>query len=223
MKTNFLKIILYPLILILVLSANLYGQTKPEQKNLNVAILVYDGIYLLDFTGPLEVFFDTFSTDGQQLFNVYTVSPTKQFKAHSGLNITSDYEVINCPKPDILVVPGGNLQLLKNNDSLKNWIINTAEKSQLVMSVCTGAFILADTGLLNGLNITTWYGALDKLQDKVKSAKVVKGVRYTDNGKIITTSGVSAGIDGALYVVSKIFGKETADRTAKYMDYEYWK
>ena len=223
MKTNFLKIIIFSSFLLSVLSVNLYGQTKPEQKNLNVAILVYDGIYLLDFTGPLEVFFDTFSADGEQLFNVYTVSPTKQFKAHTELNITADFETGNCPKPDILVVPGGNLQLLKNNDSLKNWIIKSAEESQIVMSVCTGAFILADTGLLDGLNITTWYGALDRLQEKVPSAKVLKGVRYTDNGKIITTAGVSAGIDGALFVVSKIFGKETADRTAKYMDYEYWK
>ena len=91
------------------------------------------------------------------------------------------------------------------------------------MSVCTGAFILADAGLLDSLNITTWHGALNKLKKIVPSANIVKGVRFTDNGKIVTTAGISAGIDGALYLVSKYFGKAVADTTAKYMDYEYWK
>ncbi|MBI5538676.1 MAG: DJ-1/PfpI family protein [Bacteroidia bacterium] len=190
---------------------------------LNVAILIYDGVYVLDFTGPLEVFYDSYSQDGKHLFNVYTVSAKEELKAHSGLKITPDYSINNCPKPDIFIVPGGDLGLLKDQPKLKDWLVNTAKESKTLISVCTGAFILADAGLLDNLNITTWHGALENLKKLVPTANVMKGVRYTDNGKVVTTAGVSAGIDGSLFVVSKYFGKEVADETAKYMDYEYWK
>jgi len=200
------------------------SQTKVENKlPVNVAILVYDGVYLLDFAGPLEVFFDTYSEDNKHLFNVYTVSPTKEVNAHCGTKFIPDFEISSCPKPDIFVVPGGDLNLLKGNLKLREWLVSTVNNAQTVMSVCTGAFILADAGFLDSLNITTWHGAMDNLKKAVPSANVLKGVRYTDNGKIITTSGISAGIDGTLYLVSKYFGKSVADSTAKYMDYEYWK
>lgn len=200
------------------------AQAKEEkQQIINVAILVYDGVYVLDFTGPLEVFYDSYSKDGNHLFNVYTVSTKEELKAHSGLKVTSDYNINNCPRPDIFIVPGGDLELLKDQPELKKWMINTAKDSKTLMSVCTGAFILADAGLLDNLNITTWHGALDNLKKMVPTANVIKGVRYTDNGKVVTTAGVSAGIDGSLFVVSKYYGKEAADATAKYMDYEYWK
>ena len=208
----------------LVLFFGSKAQTKDEkQQVINVAILVYDGVYVLDFTGPLEVFYDSYSKEGNHLFNVYTVSENKELKAHSGLKVIADFDINLCPKPDIFIVPGGDLNLLKDNSKLKEWIVKTANESKTLMSVCTGAFILADAGLLDGLSVTTWHGALDNLQKTVPSAKIIKGVRYTDNGKVVTTAGVSAGIDGSLFVVSKYFGKEAADATAKYMAYEYWK
>lgn len=221
-KLAYLLKLLIPQLLLLFYYGSMLGQDKSEHKPINVAILVYNDIYLLDFSGPLEVFFDAYSENGEHLFNVFTVSQTKEFSTHTGQTVKSDYTLKDCPKPDVLIVPGGNLRLLQDNPELRQWLLNTVEKSQNVMSVCTGAFILADAGLLDNLEITTWYGALSNLQKSVPSAKVVSGVRYTDNGKILTTAGVSAGIDGALYLVSKIYGKAAAKRTAKYMDYEYW-
>ncbi|NVO01493.1 MAG: DJ-1/PfpI family protein [Bacteroidetes bacterium] len=198
-------------------------EIKKETKPMNVAILIYEGIYMLDFTGPYEIFVDTYSKDGKPLFNAYTVAPgDTMIKAHSGLNVKADFSIKNAPQPDIFVIPGGDLSLLKNNEPLKKWLIETANKSQIVVSVCTGAFILSSAGLLDGMEATTWYGAIDKLQELTPKAKVVKDKRITDNGKIITTAGVSAGIDGALYIVSRLFGKETATATAKYIEYKGW-
>ncbi len=223
LKPLLANLILIQIMALLFLNENVFSQDISDNKPLNVAILVYDDIYLLDFSGPLEVFFDTYSEKGEHLFNAFTVSQTKEFTPHTGQKIKADYTINDCPKPDVLIVPGGNLKLLQGNSELREWLLNTAKNSQNVMSVCTGAFILADAGLLDSLEITTWYGALDNLQKSVPSATVVRGVRYTDNGKVLTTAGVSAGIDGALFLVSKIFGNITAKRTAKYMDYEYWK
>ncbi len=218
------KQILMFLSLCLIIPFFSIAQAKDEkQQTLNVAILVYNDVYVLDFTGPLEVFYDSYSKDGKHLFNVYTVSAKEEIKAHSGLKIIPDYNINSCPKPDIFIVPGGDLGLLKDQPEFKSWLINTANESKTLMSVCTGAFILADAGLLDSLNVTTWHGALENLKKMVPTANVMKGVRYTDNGKVVTTAGVSAGIDGSLFVVSKYFGKEAADATAKYMDYEYWK
>lgn len=223
LKPLLANLILVQIMALLFLTDNAFSQDIAQKTPLNVAILVYDDIYMLDFSGPLEVFFDTYSEKGEHLFNVFTVSQTKEFTPHTGQKIKADYTINDCPKPDVLIVPGGNLRLLHGNSELREWLLSTAKNSRNVMSVCTGAFILADAGLLDNLEITTWYGALDNLQKAVPSATVVSGVRYTDNGKVLTTAGVSAGIDGALYLVSKIFGNNTAKRTAVYMDYEYWK
>jgi transcriptional regulator GlxA family with amidase domain len=91
------------------------------------------------------------------------------------------------------------------------------------MSVCTGAIILGKLGLLTGLETTTWHGALDVLQAIEPTASVKKGVRWTDNGGMLSTAGISAGIDGALHLVSRLHGPDVARRTAEYMDYDYWR
>ena len=210
------------LLLSLFMFIFMVSAAKTEEKPLNVAILVYEGVYLLDFAGPMEVFNDA-NLVSKPLFNVFTVSVSSSaIKAHTGLNFTSEYTIDNCPKPDILVVPGGSLNISENDPKLKDWIISTAKDAKIVMSVCTGAFTLARLGLLDGKEATTWHGALAGLK-KISDKIIVKsGVRYTDNGSLLTTAGISAGIDGSLYLVGKLFGKETADKTAKYMDYEYW-
>ncbi|MCK5741809.1 MAG: DJ-1/PfpI family protein [Chlorobi bacterium] len=207
----------------IVQTGNIKAQDKAETKVYNVAVLVYDSIYLLDFAGPLEVFADSFSKDGKHLFNVYTVAPDSgSIRAHTGLVVTPDYTLEDMPAPDIFVVPGGNLGLLNGNDKLKKQIIETSNQSDMVLSVCTGAFILSAAGLLDGMEATTWYGAVDRLQKITPKAKVVKNKRITINEKLITTAGVSAGIDGALHIVGKLFGKETAAATAKYIEYDCW-
>jgi len=128
----------------------------------------------------------------------------------------------NCPTPDIIVVPGGDSKLAQKDNELSKWIVEASKSAKILMSVCTGAFILADLGLLDGCDATTWYGATNRLQKLYPKINVKTGIRFTDNGKIITTAGVSAGIDGALHVVEKLFGKEIATKTAQYIEWEYY-
>jgi transcriptional regulator GlxA family with amidase domain len=215
-----MKYLLFLLPALICLS--LYSQA--DERKLNVAILIYEGVYLLDFTGPAEVFSDAYLENETQAFNVYTIAvDTNLIHTQTGLKIIPDYSILDFPKPDILVIPGGNPRLLKSDSALKNWIINNSKESKYTISICTGAFILAEAGLLDSMEATTWHGAVERLKSIYPKVKVVSGVRWTDNGKILTTSGVSAGIDGSLYLVSKILGKGIADKTAKYMDYDYWK
>ncbi len=206
----------YALILFLFLiSSNL------KAKEYIVSILIYDEVYLMDFAGPLEIFNDAMIDDSSSGFKVFLVSPNgKPIKAHTGTIINADYSIQNAPKSDIMVIPGGNLKLAKENKDVADWIIKFSKTDGILMSVCTGAFILADLGLLDNQKATTWYGAKTNLKKKYPLINVVEGQRYTDNGNIITTSGVSAGIDGALYLVERLFGKEESVKTAKYIEWE---
>lgn len=214
----FLIILLSSSISTLNLQAGDSSMANPSLKK--VAILVYDGIYLLDFAGPLEIFNDASLANDTALFEVYLVSPDgNSVTSHTNTNFKPDYSFSNCPQPDILIVPGGNLNLTKNNPLAIEWITKTSSKCEIVMSVCTGAFILADLGMLDGMDVITWYGAADRLQKLYPKIKIQKGKRFTDNGKVITTAGVSAGIDGSLHIIEKLFGKEFAIRTAKYIEY----
>jgi len=188
---------------------------------LQVTILVYDGVYLLDFCGPLEVFYDTM-IDEKPAFEVILVAPTLNvIKSHTHTVIMPDFSIENAPQPDVLVIPGGDLAIGKSNPNVGQWILETSRNAKITMSVCTGAFILADLGMLDGLKATTWFGALGALQKKYPSIQVIKDHRITDNGAIITTAGVSAGIDGALYVVSKLINLETAKKTAQFIEYSW--
>lgn len=190
---------------------------------MKVAILIYEGVYLLDFCGPQEIFFDAAIDENQKAFTVSLVAPTMDpIRTHSGTTIIPDFSIENYKNPDILVIPGGNLEIGTENAPLGKWILEEAIGCKIVLSVCTGAFILASLGMLDGLQSTTWYGATGYLQKKYPLVKVRKDTRVTDNGKIITTAGVSAGIDGALYVVSKIINQEVAKNTAQYIEYT-WK
>jgi transcriptional regulator GlxA family with amidase domain len=212
--------IFFTLYLICFMQTQTYSQQTA--KKLKVAILIYDGVYLLDFCGPLEIFYDTFINDTMKAFEVYTVAPTKEkIKCHTGLEILPQYSIDTCPQPDILVIPGGNPKLVNSDKKMLKWIKETSEKTEITMSVCTGAFILAELGMLDGMKATTWYGALDRLQKVAPKAIVMKDKRFTDNRKIITTAGVSAGIDGALHIVNRYFGKEIAEKTAKYIEYNF--
>jgi transcriptional regulator GlxA family with amidase domain len=216
------RYILIIIIVLLIISSNIMlAQTDFHKKK--VAILVYDGVYLLDFCGPLEIFNDAMVNDTTNAFDVYLVGlTTDKIKCHTGTEFLPDYSIDNCPEPDILIIPGGNLNLIKENETIGNWIKSKSERTEITMSVCTGAFILADLGMLDGFEATTWYGATEMLKTKYPKINVVKNKRFTDNGKIITTAGVSAGIDGALYIVERFFGKEIAIKTAKYIEYNYY-
>ena len=188
-----------------------------------VAILVFDDVEVLDFSGPFEVFSVVGRQKGQSPFDVYTVAemPGPVF-ARNQFSVNPRYTIADCPAPDILVVPGGwGTRREMNNARLIDWIKTTAPKAELVLSVCTGALLLARAGLLDGLKATTHHGALDLLREIAPKTTVLDNQRVVDNGKIIVSAGVSAGIDAAFHVVARLDGLEVALETARYMEYDW--
>jgi transcriptional regulator GlxA family with amidase domain len=189
----------------------------------NVAVFIFEQVEPLDFAGPFEVFIAA-SNRGQD-FKVYTVSENDSpIKALGGLSINPAYTIANCPKPDVLVIPGGwGSRYEMDNETITGWIKEVSSDVEIILSVCTGALILAKAKLLDGLKVTTNRLAINELRDVVPaSTEIFEEVRYVDNGKIILSAGVSAGIDAALYVVEKLLGEERAIKTATIMEYD-WK
>ena len=192
--------------------------SQNKAKKRNVAIFIHNGVEVLDFAGPSEVFA---STNG---FNVYTVSLTKEPITSQGfIKIIPNYSLADCPKPDILVLPGGQTGPFLENKPLIDWIKSCSLDAEIMLSVCTGAGLLAKAGLLDGKQATTFHNYIESLQKATPNAKILRDTRFVDNGQIITTAGVSAGIDGALHVVAKLKGLEVAQQTARYMEYDKWK
>jgi len=172
---------------------------------------------LLDFAGPGEVF----QAAGPK-FKVYTVAEsTEPIVSQGFVKIIPEYSIHNCPKPDLLVIPGGaTASTLKNPDVIA-WVKRVSGEAELTMSVCTGAFVLARAGLLDGQEATTHWFHLTRLGKSAPNIQVRSNVRFVDTGKIVTTAGVSAGIDGALHVVDRLLGHKTAERVAKGMEYKW--
>jgi putative intracellular protease/amidase len=197
----------------------------PQNYTRNVAIVLYEGVELLDFAGPGEVFAAAanVATDrGRPAFNVYTVAPVRQpVKSQGFVTITPDFGVDDAPPPDILVIPGGASQTLLQSDRFMSWAKATMKSAKVTLTVCTGAFVPATAGLLDGQSATTHHGAFDGLRAAAPRATIIEGKRFVDNGSIITTAGVSAGIDGALHTVARLLGRHVADRTASYMEYHW--
>jgi len=199
----------------------------PSCNILNVGILIFDDVEVLDFAGPFEVFSRTRMRPGVESrrssegapFNVYSVARIKEpVIATGGLEIQPRYDFTNCPPVDLLVVPGGwgTRRLLDNDDTL-SWIRKVAEGGARITSVCTGSLLLAKAGLLKNKAATTHWGALETLAALDPTIKV-RRKRYVDQG-IITSAGISAGIDMALYVVGELLGSEVSEDTARYMEY----
>lgn len=191
----------------------------------NVAIVVYDGVEVLDFAGPAEVFAAASGRGGngrERAFNVYLVSKTRTPIVSQGfIDVTPDYSIADAPKPDIIVLPGGGTQAVISDPEWLAWVRTSAEGAEHVLTVCTGAFIAGKLGMLDGHDVTTFYAAVPDLAKQFPNARVQPGRRFVDNGKVITTAGVSAGIDGSLHLVARTLGRYVADRTAEYMEYSW--
>jgi transcriptional regulator GlxA family with amidase domain len=191
----------------------------------NVAIVLYEGVELLDFAGPGEVFkaaADAASYKDQPAFNVYTVAVSSRPITSLGfVKITPNYSIEDAPKPDIIVIPGGNSRNLTDDPKFMAWAGKSTREAEITLTVCTGAFVAGKAGLLDGATATTWFGATDRLRQAFPKAVVQPGRRFVDNGTVITTAGVSAGIDGALHTVARLVGRAVADETARYMEYHW--
>jgi putative intracellular protease/amidase len=191
------------------------GENLKEQKAEKVAILLFEGVQIIDFTGPFEVL-------GQAGYQVITVSANPSVKTNMGMKVNPDFTFTNCPEAGIFIIPGGDISNTRRSPEIIQWIKQYSEKSDLVMSVCNGALILAETGLLNGLTATTYHNAIPELEKSFPNTKVVSDQRFVDNGKFITTAGLSSGIDGALHIVEKLKGKPKAQTVALNLEYD-WK
>lgn len=199
----------------LVLENKAAHENKDTVKRLKVLFYLQDGVEVLDFAGPMEVF----SYAG---FDVKVVSRTKDPIVSQGiLKIMPDYSIDDAPQADILAFFGGNAGKAAGDSLVIRWLKNMTIPDYY-FSVCTGAFIMGKAGLLDNLTVTTFHESLDHLQQAVPSAKVLKGVRFVDNGRVITTAGISAGIDGALHLVEKIRGRDAAVQIAAYIEYDKW-
>ena len=195
---------------------------------LNTAIFIFDGVEVLDFAGPFEVFSRTRLVGGVESrrsdtsapFNVFTVARSADpVQATGGLCVVPHFDFSGAPPIDLLVIPGGfgTRQLLDDLD-VRKWIQEIANKARLTTSVCTGALLLARAGLLSGRRATTHWGAHDLLASLDSTIVVERHLRVVDDG-IVTSAGVAAGIDMALSVVESIHGKAVADETAKYIEF----
>jgi len=191
----------------------------PEPRN--VAIFVHDGVELLDFAGPAEVFSNA-TVNGRRAFNVYTVAPKKQrIETQQNVAVEPQYSIDDCPPPAIIVIPGGATNRITEDAPTMEWIKRANEKTEITLTVCTGAFALADQGLLDGLRATTHWSAINAMKREHPKVDVKENVRFVDNGHVVTSAGISAGIDGALHVVSRLCGTECAWTTARYMEYDW--
>lgn len=190
-----------------------------------VLVVLFDDVDTLDFSGPLEVLAITGQrATGPVPFTVTTVAERKAppITTRSGLSITPYYSYKNAPQADILIIPGGlGARHERRNKATLDFINEQAQHAELVFSVCTGALLLGATGLLDGLSATTHHAALDELSETAPLCTIVRDRRYVDNGQVITSAGITAGIDTALYVVQRLLGVETARETAAHMEYRW--
>ncbi|GAK04573.1 transcriptional regulator, AraC family [Geomicrobium sp. JCM 19037] len=204
-------------------------------KEINVVILLFDDVDALDFAGPYEVFnLSTYAeADVEKLFTnrlkrkpfrVRTVSKDgAAIAVHNGLNVTPDFSFTTCPDFDLLIVPGGPLKAIQRglaDEETVDWIASHKEKT--VASVCTGAFFLAKAGLLEGRSATTNRVATKWLEQMFPNVQVKTGVRYVDEGSVVTSGGVSSGIHMSLHLVRTLFDEEMANRSAQTIEFE-WK
>lgn len=196
-------------------------------KKINIGILIFDQVEVLDFAGPYEVFssvrlskrkYSNLSSF-ESPFNLYTISQSKNLiMASGGLKIKSDYTLLNSPKPNILLIPGGiGTRKLLNNTEILDWIYNH-QHIDLLCSVCTGSILLAKAGLLKNKKVTTHWGAFSLLKKISPSSIIIKNERFVRD-TYLTSAGVSAGIDMALEIITQLFGKDISDNTANYMEY----
>jgi transcriptional regulator GlxA family with amidase domain len=185
-------------------------------KKIKIAFYLQPGVEVLDFAGPMEVF-------AYAGYEVFTVSKTKEPILSQGiLKITPDYSIKDAPKSNILAFFGGNAQNAYSDKEVMKWVKGRKEVD-IHFSVCTGALVLAKAGILDGNTATTFHSALDGLEKQYPKIDVRRDVRFVDNGTVITTAGVSAGIDGALHLVAKLQGLAKAKEVAFYMEYDKWK
>jgi transcriptional regulator GlxA family with amidase domain len=187
-----------------------------------VAFAMSRGATMIDFAGPWEVFQDVMVMNAKDQeghrhpFQLYTVSEkTDPIEASAGMKIIPDYTFDTAPAPKVVVIPA-----LAGSPALHAWLRKIVDSTDVTMSVCTGAFQLGRAGLLSGKEATTHHEFFDQFAKAFPDVKLKRGLRFVEGSKISTAGGLTSGIDLALRVVERYFGRETAERTAFYMEYQ---
>jgi len=190
----------------------------PAQGSIPVAFLISEGAQMIDFAGPWEVFQDVMVPGRMDHpFRLYTVSEsTSPIRTSGGMKIVPDYTFENAPAPKVIVIPAQS----QPSEATLEWIRKSTKTTDVTMSVCTGAFVLAKTGLLSGKAATTFHGAFVSFANEFPDIHLKRGARFVEDGNLATAGGLSSGIDLAVRVVERYFGREVAQKTAYNMEYQ---
>jgi putative intracellular protease/amidase/YHS domain-containing protein len=190
----------------------------PDNGQIPVAFLISDGAVVIDFCGPWEVFQDAMIPSSKDMpFRLFTVAETKKpIRTSGGMQIVPEYTIQNAPTPKVIVIPAQS----PPSAAVLEWLKKSSKTADVTMSVCTGAFVLAKTGLLNGKSATTYHGAFEPFAMAFPDIQLKRGARFVENGNLATAGGLSAGIDLALRVVERYYGRDVARKTAYNMEYQ---
>jgi transcriptional regulator GlxA family with amidase domain len=203
--------------------------TSTESKSastLTVGILVFNGVEVLDFSGPFEVFSDLWSDPDENgemhpMCRAVTIGETEALVTCSGgLKVSPEATISNHPALDVLLIPGGHVADVMANSDVLEWIKKQDQQTKVTASVCTGALVLAKCGLLKGKRATTHWGSIEHMRERFPEVEVLANTRFVDEGHVITSAGISAGIDMSLHLLERFFGAEAATLAARGMEYE---
>jgi transcriptional regulator GlxA family with amidase domain/YHS domain-containing protein len=211
--------LLVPLAILIAAAPTDDSSLKPPDKDpIPVAFLISDGAVVIDFCGPWEVFQDVMVASRQDMpFRLYTVAETKKpIRTSGGMQIVPDYKIADAPAPKVIVIPAQS----EPSKAMLDWIRQSTKNTDVTMSVCTGAFVLAKTGLLDGKSATTFHAAFNTFAMQFPKIELKRGARFVENGNLATAGGLSSGIDLALRVVERYYGREVAAKTAYNMEYQ---
>jgi len=196
--------------------------TPPAKGKIPVAFAISEGVTVIDFAGPWEVFQDVHVRDRgadmeeQMPFQLFTVSEKiEPLTGSGGLKLVPDYTFETVPQPKVVVIPAQ-----RGSKALHAWLRKMSETADVTMSVCTGAFQLGKAGLLSGKSATTHHDFFEQFAKAFPDVNLKRGLRFVENEKISTAGGLSSGIDLALRVVDRYFGRDVAQATETYMEYQ---
>ncbi len=186
-----------------------------------ISLLIFDDVEVMDFAGPFEVFSVTNELHDYEYFDIKVVAKNKvPVISKNRLSINPDLSISDIKESDILIIPGGDgTRLVLEDSEVLNWIHIISQNAELTLSICSGSLILAKAGLLNGMKATTHHEVFETLASISPNTQIERGVRFVDNGKIITSAGISAGIDMSLHVISRLYGEQVSKATSTYMEY----
>ena len=190
-------------------------ERQPSNPRVTVGILLFNGADIMDVTGPWSVF------EHAGMDVVTMAKTTDMVQVGMTMNVNPDFAINTLPQIDVIVVPGGGLAEMGGDEEIVQWLKERATSTKTIFSVCSGAFILGEAGLLDGKEATTFASLIPALKEQFPKANVLHSIQYTDNGKVVTSAGLSSGIDAAFHVVSKYYGQGRAQDIANHMEYDW--